>query len=51
MSAKRVCGTCKYHARDDNGDWVCVNSDSDYITDWTDYDDGCEEWEQREGKK
>ena len=42
------CGTCNYHCHEDVDDgWVCVNSDSDYCTDWTDDDFGCEKWEGR----
>lgn len=28
--------------------WVCVNSDSEYCTDWTDYDFVCPDWEEKE---
>lgn len=44
----RCCGTCKYHEHEDidNG-WVCVNPESDYIADWTDYDFCCEDYEER----
>ena len=44
----RVCGTCFYHQHEyiDDG-WVCVNDASDRCTDWTDYDDTCDEWEGR----
>lgn len=44
-----VCGTCHYHKRDGDfpDDWICVNEDSDYVGDYTLYDDTCEEWERR----
>lgn len=29
-------------------DWVCCNQDSEYVADWTDYTDCCEEWESRD---
>lgn len=46
---KRICGTCRWHKHEDISDgWVCVNDQSDYCADWTDYDDTCDEWE---GKK
>ena len=46
---KQCCGTCRYHAHEDIDDgWVCVNGDSDYVADWTDYDFCCDEWEERE---
>ncbi|WP_251315848.1 hypothetical protein [Flintibacter muris] len=45
---ERCCGTCKWHQYDDSGDdLVCANSGSEYWTDYTDYEDGCEEWESR----
>ena len=43
-----ICGECKWHAYDDFGRaWVCTNDSSDYVADFTDYTDTCEEWEQR----
>ncbi len=45
---ERCCGTCKWHQYDDSGDdLVCANSGSEYWADYTDYEDGCEEWESR----
>lgn len=45
---KECCGTCKWHHHESVDDgWVCVNADSDFCTDWTDYDDCCDEWEGR----
>lgn len=40
------CGTCNFHHNAGDG-WVCVNSDSDYCTDYTEYTDSCEDWEER----
>lgn len=49
MEKKDCCGLCKYHVHEDIDDgWVCVNPDSDNFTDWTEYDDACEEFEQRQ---
>lgn len=43
-----ICGECKYHVRDDFGrGWVCTNENSDYVAEFTDYDDLCEQWEKR----
>lgn len=40
------CGNCKYHQYEDiSQGWVCCNQDSEYVADWTDYTDSCEEWE------
>lgn len=44
----KCCGNCKYHQYEDiSQGWVCCNKDSEYIADWTDYTDYCEEWESR----
>lgn len=46
---RKCCGTCRWHSHEDISDgWVCVNDESDYCTDWTDYDHCCEDWEERE---
>ncbi len=45
---ERCCGTCKWHQYEDNGDdLVCANTGSEYWSDYTGYEDGCEEWEGR----
>ena len=50
---KEICGECKWHtqAEDCNDkryvDWVCTNAESPYVTDFTDYNDWCEQFEQR----
>jgi hypothetical protein len=38
----------KVHYEDISQDWVCCNQDSEYVADWTDYTDSCEEWESRD---
>ena len=49
MANKECCGTCKWHQHENIDDgWVCVNSDSDYCADWTDYNDYCMDYEERE---
>ena len=48
-AAPEVCGTCRYHAFEGiSDDWICVCDESDYLADWTDYNDSCECWEERE---
>lgn len=45
---QEICGTCKWHAHENISDgWVCINSDSEYCTDYTEYNDTCERWEER----
>lgn len=51
MNEEHCCGTCKYHQIEDNflggDDWMCINDQSEYYTDWTDYNHCCDEWEER----
>lgn len=45
---EHVCGTCRHHKNNTkSGDWWCTEFDSEYFTDYTDYSDSCEEWEER----
>lgn len=48
MSDRQICGECKWHTYEeiDRG-FVCTNADSPYCTDWTEYTDTCECFEQR----
>lgn len=51
MSNEKCCGTCKFHYFDkDDEAWVCDNPESDCYADFTDYEDACEEHEQRRPK-
>ena len=43
---KQICGNCKWNERENiGGDYVCVNDESDYCADWTEYDHTCDYWE------
>lgn len=46
---KECCGTCKYHIKDENfeEDYICLNTESDYLADWTDYNFVCDEYKER----
>jgi len=45
---KICCGTCRWHEHESIDDgWICVNSDSEYCSDWTDYNHYCEDYEER----
>lgn len=47
---RKNCGTCKWHEHENIDDgWVCVNEDSIYYSDWTEYNDSCIDWEGTEG--
>lgn len=51
MNEKKVCGTCKYHQFENVDDgYMCVNDESEYLSDWTEYNDSCSEWEGRNEK-
>ena len=48
---KRCCGNCKYHKHDNiEDDWLCTNPASDYVSDWTDYSDYCEDYEEKDSR-
>ena len=48
---EKVCGTCKWHRKDVesfNPSWYCNNPDGDYYSDYTEYNDECSDWEERQ---
>ena len=46
---EEICGNCKWHRYEkESQGWVCCNADSDYCADWTEYDDSCDEFEEKE---
>ena len=48
MERTRCCGTCKCHCYANlDGDWICENEESENYMCWTDYEDSCDEWEER----
>lgn len=52
MTSEEICGKCRYHKPDsshggDIKEWYCNNEDSEYYTDYTEYTDSCEEFEER----
>ena len=48
---KECCLKCKYHRPDDtfSADWVCCNPDSEFFADYTEAEDTCENFREREG--
>ena len=44
---KEICGMCKYHRQDENGEWICTCVDSDLCGVETEYDYCCAEYEDR----
>lgn len=48
IKKEECCGTCKWHKREViNGEWVCMNKDSDNCAFETEYKDSCDQWESR----
>ena len=47
-SRNECCGTCRYHRCDEDGCWFCGNDRSEFYVDWTEYDDVCDEYEERD---
>lgn len=47
MNQGMCCGTCKYNEFDYEGQWCCINSDSEAYGLFNAYDDSCEEWEDK----
>ena len=45
--AKQCCGTCQYGSYDKIDGYVCVNSDSEYVADFTEYNHTCDSWEEK----
>ena len=43
---EEICGKCLHH-RKENEEWVCTNPDSDCYGCWTEYRDGCDDFEDR----
>lgn len=48
MDDNQCCGTCKYGSYDKMQGYACVNGNSEYCADFTNYDFCCDCWE---GKK
>ena len=50
MKNDKCCGTCRHHVPDGNfpDDWLCVNDKSEHIADYTEYEETCDFWEERE---
>lgn len=43
---EEICGKCLHH-RKENEEWICKNPDSECYGCWTEYKDGCSEFEER----
>ena len=48
MDDLKCCGTCKWHFyKSTNEDFACINKESEYYTDFTNYNDTCPDWEEK----
>lgn len=47
---KQCCGTCQYGSYGKIDGYVCVNSDSEYVADFTEYNHTCDFWEKKHRK-
>lgn len=47
---REICGTCKFNkfAPEGSGLFYCDNNDSDMYGIPSEYDDSCEDWEEKE---
>ena len=45
---ENICGKCMHHRYED-GEWICNNPDSECYGCYTEYNDECDEFEERTG--
>ena len=50
MAKDKICGKCIHHRYED-GEWICTNPDSECYGCYTEYNDECDEFEERVGNK
>ena len=49
MIRPRTCEHCEFWEHEDVSDgYICTNADSEYLADWTEPDDTCPEYEERD---
>lgn len=46
----KCCGTCEYGNYDEVQGYVCVNDDSEYVTDYVEYCHCCVDYEPKDGE-
>lgn len=46
MGKYRTCCRCRFSKRDEKGDYVCDNPESDNYSDWIFANDSCEDFEE-----
>lgn len=50
MCNQQCCGSCAYN-RPDKGDWSCSNEESEMYGMYTEYEDGCDGYQQKGGER
>ena len=48
---KQCCGTCVYGSYDKTDGYICVNAESEYVADYTEYSHTCDCWEHKKRKR
>ena len=48
LDTNSCCGTCEYGSYDKINGYVCVNDEIDYVADFVEFNNVCDEWR---GKK
>ena len=51
LDCNSCCGTCKYSTYDKVQGYICVNSESEYLADYTEYSHTCDSWEPKQRKR
>lgn len=44
---KQCCGTCEYGSYSESDGYICVNDESEYVADYTEYHHTCDEWAKK----
>lgn len=47
---EEICGTCISH-RNEDGEWICNNPDSECFGCYTEYRDTCNSWDERQPRQ
>ena len=46
---EQICGKCLHHRKQDE-EWICNNPDSECYGCYTEYRDGCDEYDERQAR-
>lgn len=48
MAVSKCCGSCKWCHKDELNDLICVNGNSEYVTDYVDEEHSCCDFEEKD---